>query len=82
MQDQDWPNAMKSFRTALSEFPDDATAIVGLGDVYSALKQYESAIRAYQKALKMSPNFYPGWRKIGDTLNLMGKSTEAIKTYI
>ena len=53
--DQDWPNAIKSYRAALEEFPQDTAALTGLGMAYFELAQYESAVRALQRALQSDP---------------------------
>ena len=80
--DKDWGNALKAYRAALQEFPDDADAMTGLATAYTELKQYESAIRALQKVLKSDPANQKALRKMGETLTAMGRLKEAAKTYL
>jgi len=80
--DKDWGNALKAYRAALQEFPDNADAMTGLAAAYTELKQYESAIRALQKVLKSDPANQKALRKMGETLTAMGRLKEAAKTYL
>ena len=43
-----WTKAIKEYNSALKEFPDDATALVGLGAVYLESDQLESAQEIFQ----------------------------------
>ncbi len=79
---QHWPNALKAYRAAIQEFPNDMAAVVGIGDVYCVLNQHESAIRAFQRALKVNQAHPIPWLKMGDALMVLGHSNEAMKTYI
>lgn len=80
--DSDWTNALKAYRTALQEFPNDAEAMVGMGTAYFELKQFQSAIRALQRALGSNPSNQKALIKMSETLVEMDKPDEAAKTYI
>jgi tetratricopeptide (TPR) repeat protein len=80
--DKDWGNALKAYRAALQEFPDNTDAMIGLATAYTELKQYESAIRALQKVLKSDPSSQKALHKMGETLAAMGRLEEAAKTYL
>lgn len=80
--ENNWPSAVKAYRTALQEFPDDAIAIAGVGDGYFALDQYASAVRAYQRALKIDNSQVSLWTRLGQALEALERPEEAIKTYL
>ena len=80
--DRDWGNALKAYRAALQEFPDDTDAVIGLATAYTELKQYESAIRALQKVLKSDSSNQKALHKMGETLAAMGRLEDAAKTYL
>jgi len=80
--DQDWPNAVKSYRAALEEFPQNADALAGLGTAYFELAQYESAVRSLQRALQADPTNHEAMNKIGEALEKLGRFDDATKTYI
>lgn len=79
---EDWPSASKAYRAALQEFPQDARAIIGIGKSYHALKQYSSAIRAFQMALKAQSTNYEAWGYLGASLEASERVDEAVKTYM
>ena len=80
--DQNWADAVKSYRAALTEFPEDSAAFAGLGTAYFELAQYESAIRVFQRALKAEPNNLDILDKIGESLEKLGRLEDAAKTYV
>ena len=79
--DQNWTDAVKSYRAALEEFPDDANALAGLGTAYYELAQYASAVRVLQRALKADPTNQDIMTKIGEALEKLGRFDDAAKTY-
>ncbi|MFQ5575711.1 MAG: tetratricopeptide repeat protein, partial [Anaerolineae bacterium] len=80
--DKDWPNAVKAYRAALQEFPTDVEALLGLATAYFELEQYESVVRALQRALKADPSNQDALLKMGQVLERLGKLTDAAKTYV
>jgi adenylate cyclase len=52
---------------------------VGLGFVYLAQKQYESAIDEMERAIALNPNDALGYAYLAETLGRIGKSKEAIE---
>lgn len=80
--DNDWPNAVRAYRSALQEFPGDAPALIGLGTVYAELDQYQSAIRAVQRVLSTDSGNQEALLKMGELLHLMDQPEQAIKTYL
>jgi len=80
--DKDWPNAVKAYRAALQEFPQDVGAMIGLGTAYFELEQVESAIRAFQRVLKIDAGNQDALQKMGEILERVGRLGEAAKTYV
>jgi tetratricopeptide (TPR) repeat protein len=80
--EQNWPQAIRAYRTALEEFPNDAAALAGLGTAYFELAQYESAIRALQRALRADSTNQEAMKIMGGALEHLGRFRDAAKTYI
>ena len=80
--DQNWPGAVRAYRAALEEFPQDVAALVGLGTAYFELAQYESAARSLQRAMKFDPTNHEAMNKIGESLEKLNRFDDAVKTYI
>ncbi len=80
--DKDWPNAVRAYRAALQEFPQDVESLIGLGTAYFELEQVESAIRAFQRVLKFDAGNQDALQKMGEILERVGRLTEAAKTYV
>ena len=80
--DENWPDAVKAYRAALGEFPDDGPALAGLGAAYLELNQHESAMRALQRALRIDPSNQEAMIKMGATLEQMNRFDDAVKTYM
>ncbi len=78
----DWPNAIKAYRAALQEYPNDVSALVGLAAVYFELEQYQSTIRALQRALKLQPANQQALNKMGEVFEHLGQDNQAAKTYV
>jgi tetratricopeptide (TPR) repeat protein len=80
--DGNWPSAVRAYRAALEEFPNDAEALIGLSTAYFELEQHESAIRALQRVLKTDPSNQNALNKMGEILERTGRLDEAAKTYV
>ena len=78
----DWANALKAYRAAAQEFPNDETALLGLADAYFALRQYQSTVRALQHVLKMHPTQQDALDKMASVFLHLGRNDQAAKTYI
>ena len=53
--DQDWSLAVESYSQALSDVPDDPMGLASLGLAYFQLKNYEGALRIYQRLTILEP---------------------------
>ncbi len=78
----DWTNALKAYRAAAQEFPNDETALLGLADAYFALRQYQSTVRALQHVLKLHPTQQDALDKMAAVFSQLGRNDQAAKTYI
>ena len=65
--DGNWDQAIVVYRRALAEFPDDVSALIGLGSAYSGAGQLEAALKAYQRAIALAPDDPVLLERIGKT---------------
>jgi tetratricopeptide (TPR) repeat protein len=82
--ERDYPKAAGIYRQIARMFPKEKRAHYGLGEYYRRIGEYEQAIVAFEKTLRLDPNFGPGlnyaaytYVKIGD----LGKALEYAKRY-
>ncbi len=80
--DKDWPRAVEAYQQALTEFPDDSNALVGLGIAYSRLGQPEEALDAYQRAKEFVPEDPVLLERIGRAWEQLGKGEAAADAYL
>ncbi|WP_296711577.1 tetratricopeptide repeat protein [Rhodoblastus sp.] len=71
--------AIVFLRLALALAPDNALALDTLGEAYSKIKQYESAVEIYDEVPDTSPLRVTTDVRIALLLDAMGKSDESIK---
>jgi len=70
--------AEQIFTKATVDAPNDARAVVALGDMYLSKKIYELALTNYQQAVQLDPNFIRGYLRIGQ---LYIKNADAQEDY-
>jgi len=56
-------DSLNVYLTLTNNFPESARAFSGLGEVYSAMTQYNKSLTAHQKAVKLGEKRSPEWRK-------------------
>lgn len=61
--------------------PSDAQVETLLGQLYFELKQYDLALKHYQKSVQIDPEFAVGHFAVGNILRRQGKSDQAIPAY-
>ena len=61
----------------VGKLPDDPVALAHLGDEYFERQQFELAIEAYQKAIKLAPDDVDTLNDLGLALYYRGRSAEA-----
>lgn len=74
---------VKSMLLAALEFdPTDAGDVCeALGVIYNVIKDYDSAVDAFRKALESRPDDHQLWNKLGATLANGSQSEQALPTY-
>ncbi len=80
----EYGNAVAQLQQAIKQFTADqakALAWVGLGDIYTALKQYPDALTAYQEALTLDPTQSRAWNSIGDVQRISDDNEAALRSY-
>lgn len=80
--DKRWDKAIVEYNRALAEFPDDLTALVGLGMAHLESRQLEKALSVYQKASQLTPNDPLAWERVADVQERLGQLNEAAETYV
>lgn len=68
-------------RQAVADNPQDAGAWAQLGNFYFDIDEYENAIPAYQKHLKLRPDNADVWTDLGVMYRRRGQPDEAIRAF-
>ena len=63
------------------QFPNNPVIPNVLGVIHFALDNYEEAIRSYNRAIRLSPNWADAHNNLGNALSKLEKYDEAIKSY-
>jgi len=77
----DWTEALKAYRFALAEFPNNQEAIIGFGQAAYSAGQLQIAQRAFQQALKLNPSDWQVLNYVGDIQEQLGQLDSAAETY-
>lgn len=80
--DQNWDESVAAYQRALAEFPDDASALAGLGLAYSGTGQLEAALDVYQRASVLDPEDPVLLERLGETRERLGQGREAAEAYL
>ncbi len=77
-----WQQAMKAYRFALAEFPNNAPAIIGFGRAALSAGQSDLARRAFVQSLKINPTNLDALNHMGDLQERTGQLDAAAETYL
>lgn len=69
------------FNEAAELSPDDADVHIVLGVMYNLSREYDKAIASFERALKLKPQDYSLWNKLGATQANSIQSADAIMAY-
>lgn len=72
-----WKDANTAYQTALSRWPDNLIALMGLGNSYYRLQDLDSAERAFRKVTHKHQNFAPAYNNLAQVLLERGNLSEA-----
>ena len=80
--DQQWDQAIDSYRQALQEFPDDPAALASLGFALLQANSLDEALKCYQRAAALDPSDPIAPEKSGEILERQGRLNDAAQTYL
>jgi tetratricopeptide (TPR) repeat protein len=78
--DQDWEKAVEKYRLALEDTPDNPTGLASLGLAHFQLKQYNEALRTYQRCSAINPDDPMPYEKIAGIYERSGMLNEAVQS--
>lgn len=80
--DQDWEKAVEFYSKALEEFPDQPMALASLGLSHFQLKQYDEALRVYQRVSAITPDDPMPFEKIARIYERVGMLRESVQSFM
>lgn len=80
--DQDWDKAAEFYRQALEESPDHPMALASMGLSFFQLKQYDEALRVYQRVSAIQPDDPMPFEKIARIYERVGMLHEAVQSFM
>lgn len=80
--DGQWDQAIQAYQAAVSEFPDDGTALNALGLAFLEKGRLKEALAVYQRAASKTPGDPVAPEKCGEILERLGRSAEAGQAFL
>jgi tetratricopeptide (TPR) repeat protein len=81
-RNEDYRSALSICQDTIAKCPENARVYCGLGDALADLGQEEDAIAAYEKALRLSPDFADAHANLGAILmDIPGRLPEAVDQF-
>jgi tetratricopeptide (TPR) repeat protein len=77
--DQNWAEAIKFYREALEQFPEDPMALISIGLALLEMQDYEGALTHYQRVASLSPNDPVPYEKMTLIYENMGRIKDAVR---
>ncbi|KAB2640126.1 MAG: tetratricopeptide repeat protein, partial [Verrucomicrobia bacterium] len=81
LEEKQYQKALATLAPALQQYPNDPQVLNLQGAILTKLKDYASAQKCYEEALKASPGFFPAEYNIGSLLALRQQWDPAITYY-
>jgi len=69
------------WKDVISKYPEKERAYNNLGVLYKDRKEYDSAIKEYQKALEIDPNYAYAYYNLGIVYHDLGEQNRALEAY-
>ena len=79
---RNWEAAIKAYKKALVEFPQDLAATLGLGDAFLEMGQLQVALKVFERALQLAPEDTGALGKLAGVQQRLDRSEEAAATLI
>ena len=70
--------AIKGYQTARSRWPENLSALMGIGNCYYALGEPENAETAYRETIRIHPSAGPAFNNLAQVLFEQGRKQEAL----
>jgi tetratricopeptide (TPR) repeat protein len=80
--DRKWSRAIEEYGRALGEFPQDVTALTGLGLAYVETRQLEKALDTYRQAANRAADNPEVIRRVGYVYERLAKLKDAARAYV
>lgn len=80
--EQQWDRAIAYYRAALTEFPDETTALTALGFALFQADKLDEALATYQRAATLAHGDPVAPEKCGEIFERLGRVNEAAQTYL
>ena len=77
----DYAAAMAMFREILAENPTVGDAYIGIGGIYIDQRDYDQAVRYYERAARLEPRNFEAQHGYGFALQMVDRLVDAIKAY-
>jgi len=71
--------AVDAYRAALSRWPHNLAAMMGLGNSYYALGDFKNSEAAFRRAVAFHPDSGAAWNNLADVLLRQGQKSEALE---
>jgi tetratricopeptide (TPR) repeat protein len=72
-------SAIDGYHTALTQWPKNLTALIGMGNCYYALGELENAERALREAIRLHPKSGPAFNNLAQIFFEQGRKQEALE---
>jgi tetratricopeptide (TPR) repeat protein len=78
---EEWTNALKAYRRALREFPDDVSALMGYAWALLNAEELDEALEIYQRLTKLTPSDPGPYERIAEIQEAQGETATAAEMY-